>query len=124
MMKKRAIVDSQNGIEELESLNSDLNISDLPYVIEQVPETWKELKKLALTLPKNKQDLLIRLIPPDAFIKQERLEIYRKGCGRKYYSVATFYPNIFWIWSLRLNASIPEMWDFIKSILKVGGKYE
>ena len=45
-MKKIAIVDCQHSIEELESLNSDCRIRDFCYVIEQVPETWEDLKDL------------------------------------------------------------------------------
>lgn len=119
-MKKRAIVDSQYGIDELESLNSSLNISDLPYFFEHIPENWKELKEMALKLPNNKQGLLIKLIPADAICKQERLTIYRKS--RREYSVATFWHNGFCFWTLQLNANIPEMWDVIKSIMKVGEK--
>lgn len=45
-MKERAIVDCQHCIDELKSCYTEFEIGDLSYYLEQVPETFEELKEL------------------------------------------------------------------------------
>lgn len=95
-------------------------IEDKSYKTESIPITWNDLLINIVCLPKNnKQGLQIRVEHKNAVCNYDKIVIYRKG-RKSEYIVAEFWHNGLRFWDLQLNATIPQIWDIIKSIMLAG----
>jgi len=95
-------------------------VEDKTYKTETIPTSWEDLCIKISLLPKNKQGLKIKIEPKNAICNHPSIIIYGNDNKGKKYIIAEFWHNALRFWTLQLNATIPQIWDVIKSIMLTG----
>lgn len=98
-MKQRVVINCQDCIKNIQNPNSGITVDDLDYDVEQIPETFEELKELC------KEFGEIEIIENNIYFRGMTFRL--KG------DVEDFEGNI-----IGENRTPAQMWEIIKSLTK------
>lgn len=111
-MKERIVINCQDCIKNIQNPNGDITVDDLDYDVEQVPETYEELRSLCIEISTKEDHIHIfnDWGTNNEFLMTHSLKFYPDG------TICVNGDNEFII---AKNKTVAEMWNIIRALLEV-----